>query len=61
MDDTDRIVGHSALLGQARDVLRRKHYGLRTEMAYLHLLKHRPEIKTVVCPLLFRVSGEVRR
>ena len=39
MDDTDRIVGHSALLGQARDVLRRKHYGLRTEMAYLGWIK----------------------
>ncbi len=39
MDDTDRIVGNSALLAQARDVLRRKHYCIRTESAYLGWIK----------------------
>jgi len=33
--DTDRIVGRSALLGELRDLLRVKHYSIRTEQAYL--------------------------
>ncbi|MES9857228.1 MAG: integron integrase [Sedimenticola sp.] len=33
--DSDRIVGNSPLLGQVRDTLRRLHYSIRTEVAYL--------------------------
>ena len=33
--DTDKIVGGSKLLGEMRDLIRRKHYSLRTEEAYL--------------------------
>jgi hypothetical protein len=33
--DTDRIVRGSKLLGELRDTLRRKHYSIRTEQAYL--------------------------
>ena len=33
--DTVRIVGGSKLLGAMRDLIRRKHYSLRTEQAYL--------------------------
>ena len=44
--DTDRIVGGSKLLGQMRDLIRRKHYSIRTEQAYLgwakrYILFHR--------------------
>ncbi|VAX11499.1 Integron integrase IntIPac [hydrothermal vent metagenome] len=37
--DTDRIVGSSELLGQMRDLIRRKHYSIRTEIAYLQWVK----------------------
>jgi hypothetical protein len=37
--DTDHIVGHSKLLGSVRDVIRRKHYSIRTEEAYLSWAK----------------------
>ncbi len=37
--DTDRIIGRSALLGEMRDLLRRKHYSIRTEQAYLDWAK----------------------
>ncbi len=37
--DTDRIVGGSQLLGEMRDLLRRKHYSIRTEQAYLDWAK----------------------
>ncbi len=33
--DTDKIVGGSKLLGELRDIIRRKHYSIRTEQAYL--------------------------
>jgi len=33
--DTDRIVRGSKLLGEMRDIIRRKHYSIRTEQAYL--------------------------
>lgn len=33
--DTDKIVGGSKLLGEIRDLIRRKHYSIRTEQAYL--------------------------
>jgi hypothetical protein len=33
--DTDRIVGGSKLHGETRDHIRRKHYSIRTEQAYL--------------------------
>lgn len=33
--DTDKIVGGSKLLGEMRDLIRRKHYSIRTEQAYL--------------------------
>lgn len=33
--NTDRIVGKSRLLGQMRDDIRRRHYSIRTEQAYL--------------------------
>jgi len=33
--DTDRIVGGAKLLGAMRDLIRRKHYSIRTEQAYL--------------------------
>jgi integron integrase len=44
--DTDRIVGGSKLLGEMRDHIRRKHYSIRTEQAYLawakrYILFHR--------------------
>jgi hypothetical protein len=32
--DTDKIVGGSKLLGEMRDLIRRKHYSIRTEQAY---------------------------
>jgi len=37
--DTDRIVGGSRLLGEMRDLIRRKHYSIRTEQAYLEWAK----------------------
>jgi integron integrase len=37
--DTDKIVGKSELLGQMRDLIRRKHYSIRTEQAYLDWAK----------------------
>ncbi len=37
--DTDKIVGRSKLLGEMRDTLRRKHYSIRTEKAYLEWAK----------------------
>jgi integron integrase len=37
--DTDRIVGGSRLLGEMRDLIRRKHYSIRTEQAYLDWAK----------------------
>ncbi len=37
--DTDGIVGRSRLLGEMRDLLRRKHYSIRTEQAYLDWAK----------------------
>lgn len=33
--NTDRLVGNSKLLGQMRDDIRRRHYSIRTEQAYL--------------------------
>jgi integron integrase len=33
--DTDKIVGGSKLLGEVRDHIRRRHYSIRTEQAYL--------------------------
>jgi hypothetical protein len=33
--ESDRIIGSSTLLAQARDALRLKHYSIRTEVAYL--------------------------
>ncbi len=33
--DTDRLVGGSRLLGELRELIRRKHYSIRTEGAYL--------------------------
>ncbi len=37
--NTDRIVGNSKLLGQMRDDIRRRHYSIRTEQAYLDWAK----------------------
>jgi integron integrase len=37
--DTDKIVGGSQLLSQMRDTIRRKHYSIRTEKAYLEWAK----------------------
>ena len=37
--DTDKIVGGSKLLGRMRDIIRRKHYSIRTEQAYLDWAK----------------------
>jgi integron integrase len=37
--DTDKIVGGSKLLGEMRDLIRRKHYSIRTEQAYLDWVK----------------------
>jgi hypothetical protein len=37
--DTDSIVGGSKLLGEMRDIIRRKHYSIRTEQAYLDWAK----------------------
>jgi integron integrase len=37
--DTDRIVGGSKLLGEMRDLIRCKHYSIRTEQAYLEWAK----------------------
>ncbi|WP_281167999.1 integron integrase [Thioflavicoccus mobilis] len=37
--DTNRIVGRSKLLGDLRDLIRRKHYSIRTEQAYLQWAK----------------------
>ena len=37
--DTDKIVGNSKLLGEMRDHIRRKHYSIRTEQAYLNWAK----------------------
>lgn len=37
--NTDGIVGDSRLLAQLRDVIRRKHYSIRTEQAYLQWIK----------------------
>ncbi|MCW8973172.1 MAG: integron integrase [Gammaproteobacteria bacterium] len=33
--NTDRLVGNSKLLGQLRDDIRRRHYSIRTEQAYI--------------------------
>ena len=37
--DTDKIVGSSKLLGELRDHIRRRHYSIRTEQAYLSWAK----------------------
>ena len=37
--DTNQIVGGSKLLGEMRDLIRRKHYSIRTEHSYLHWAK----------------------
>ena len=37
--ESDRIVGSSPLLGQVRDHIRRLHYSIRTETAYLGWIK----------------------
>ncbi len=37
--NTDKIVGGSRLLGEMRDLIRRKHYSIRTEQAYLEWAK----------------------
>ena len=37
--DADRIVGGSGLLGAMRALIRRKHYSVRTEQAYLQWAK----------------------
>ena len=37
--DTDKIVGRSKLLRGMRDLIRRKHYSIRTEQAYLEWAK----------------------
>ena len=37
--NTDKIVGRSQLLGEMRDLIRRKHYSIRTEQAYLEWAK----------------------
>ena len=37
--DTDKIVRGSQLLGERRDLIRRKHYSIRTEQAYLDWAK----------------------
>jgi integron integrase len=37
--DTDKIVGRSKLLGEMRNLIRRKHYSIRTEQAYLEWAK----------------------
>lgn len=37
--DTDKIVGSSNLLGEMRDNIRRRHYSIRTEQAYLSWAK----------------------
>jgi site-specific recombinase XerD len=37
--DTDKLVGGSRLLGEMRDLIRRKHYSIRTEQAYLEWAK----------------------
>lgn len=34
-DNTDKLVGNSKLLGRMRDDIRRRHYSIRTEQAYL--------------------------
>jgi len=53
--NTDRIVGNSQLLQQTRNLIRRKHYSIRTETAYLqwirrfilfHNKKHPKELNT---------------
>ncbi len=36
---TDRIVGNSKLLARMRDTIRRRHYSIRTEKAYLQWVK----------------------
>ena len=36
---TDHIIGSSVLLHRVRDTIRRRHYSLRTEQAYLHWTK----------------------
>ncbi len=38
-ETTDGIVGGSKLLAQVRNVIRRKHYSIRTEQAYLQWIK----------------------
>jgi len=37
--DTDKLVGGSRLLGEMRNLIRRKHYSIRTEQAYLEWAK----------------------
>ncbi len=37
--DTEKIVGGSKLLGEMRDLIRRRHYSIRTEQAYLEWVK----------------------
>jgi integron integrase len=37
--DTDKLVGGSRLLGEMRNLIRRKHYSIRTEQAYLDWAK----------------------
>ena len=36
---TDPVIGRSVLLHRLRDIIRRRHYSLRTEQAYLHWAK----------------------
>ena len=50
--DTEQIVRGSKLLGELRDLLRRKHYSIRTEQAYLdwakrYILFHGKRLPTV--------------
>jgi hypothetical protein len=37
--DTDKLVGGSRLLGDMHDLIRRRHYSIRTEQAYLECAK----------------------
>jgi len=39
LQESDRLVGNSPLLGEVRDHLRRLHYSIRTETAYLSWIK----------------------
>ena len=43
--DTDSIVGGSKLLGEMRGLIRRKHYHIRTEQAYLGWIRRYPNAR----------------